>query len=150
MTSDQPVPASEIVLYQTDDGQTRIDVRLAGETVWLSQGQMVELFQSSKANVSEHVKHVFEEGELEEEATVRKFRTVRQEGDREVIREVSYYNLDVIISVGYRVRSLRGTQFRRWALTILKEYLTKGFAMNDALLKQAGGGSYWRELLERI
>ena len=111
---------------------------------------MIDLFQSSKANVSEHVKHVFEEGELEEEPTVRKFRTVRQEGDRQVVREVTHYNLDVVISVGYRVKSLRGTQFRRWALAILKEYLVKGFAMNDPLLKQAGGGHYWRELLERI
>ena len=150
MSSQAPLPDSELVLYQTDDGQTRIDVRMADETVWLSQAQMVDLFQSSKANVSEHVKHVFEEGELDEASTVRRFRTVRQEGDREVVRALTYYNLDVIISVGYRVKSLRGTQFRRWALAVLKEYLTKGFAMNDALLKQAGGGSYWRELLERI
>ena len=146
----EEAPRTEIVLYQTDDGQTQIDVRMVDETVWLSQAQMVELFQSSKANISEHVANVFAEGELGEESTVRDFRTVRQEGSRQVTRQVTYYNLDVIISVGYRVKSLRGTQFRRWALGVLKEYLTKGFAMNDPLLKQAGGGSYWRELLERI
>jgi hypothetical protein len=148
--SDEILPSTAIVFYQTEDGQTRIDVRMADETVWLSQAQMVELFQSSKANVSEHIRHVFDEGELEAESTVRKFRTVRAEGEREVARDVVYYNLDVIISVGYRVKSLRGTQFRRWALGVLKEYVIKGFAMNDALLKQAGGGAYWRELLERI
>jgi len=137
-------------MYQTDDGHTRIDVRMADETVWLSQAQMVELFQSSKANISEHIANVFAEGELEEASTVRDFRTVQQEGDRQVTRQITYYNLDVIISVGYRVKSLRGTQFRRWALAILKEYLVKGFAMNDPLLKRAGGGTYWRELLERI
>jgi hypothetical protein len=141
------MPSSEIVLYQTEDGQTRIDVRMVDETVWLSQAHMVELFQSSKANVSEHVKHVFEEGELEQESVVRRFRTTAADGKT---YQVTYYNLDVIISVGYRVKSLRGTQFRRWALGVLKEYLTKGFAMNDPLLKAAGGGSYWRELLDRI
>jgi len=128
-------PRTEIVLFQTPDGQTRIDVRMVDETVWLSQAQMVELFQSSKANVSEHINHIFEEGELEEAATVRKFRTVQNEAGRRVSRDVTYYNLDVIISVGYRVRSLRGTQFRRWALAVLREYLVKGFAMNDNLLK---------------
>ncbi|MCL2466109.1 MAG: virulence RhuM family protein [Micrococcales bacterium] len=140
-------PPSQIVWYQTDDGRTRVDVRMVDETVWLSQAQMVELFQSSKANVSEHIKHVFDEGELEEEAVVRKFRTTASDGKT---YQVTHYNLDVIISVGYRVKSLRGTQFRRWALGVLKEYLTKGFAMNDPLLKEAGGGSYWRELLDRI
>ena len=148
--TDEAVPRTEIVLYQTEDGQTRIDVRMADETVWLTQAQMVELFQSSKANVSEHIKHVYEEGELDESSTVRKFRTVQDEGNRQVSREVAYYNLDVIISVGYRVKSLRGTQFRQWALGVLREYLVKGFSMNDALLKQAGGGAYWRELLDRI
>jgi len=150
MIQSADAPHTDIVLYQTDDGQTRIQVRMVDETVWLSQAQMVELFQSSKANVSEHINHVFEEGELDERATVRKFRTVQEEGDRQVTREVIYYNLDVIISVGYRVKSLRGTQFRRWALSVLREYLVKGFAMNDELLKQAGGGTYWRELLSRI
>ena len=140
-------PSSEIVLYQTDDGQTRIDVRMEDETVWLSQGQMVELFRSSKANVSEHIRHVFDEGELEEGSVVRRFRTTAADGKS---YQVTYYNLDVVISVGYRVKSLRGTQFRQWALGVLKEYLTKGFALNDPLLKAAGGGSYWRELLERI
>jgi len=147
---DIEVPRTEIVLYQTDDGQTRIQVRMVDETVWLSQAQMVELFQSSKANVSEHIAHVFEEGELDEQSTVRVFRTVQDEGGRKVSRDVVHYNLDVIISVGYRVKSLRGTQFRRWALGVLREYLVKGFAMNDELLKQAGGGTYWRELLSRI
>ncbi len=140
-------PDTEIILYQTEDGRTRIEVRANQETVWLSQTQMVELFQSSKANISEHIKHVFDEGELVEEAVVRKFRTTAADGKT---YQVTYYNLDVIISVGYRVRSLRGTQFRQWALAVLKEYLVKGFAMHDEVLKQAGGGSYWRELLSRI
>ena len=150
MNKANEAPPTEMVLYQSEDGQTRIDVRMVDETVWLSQAQMVDLFQSSKSNVSEHIRHVYEEGELEESATVRNFRTVQVEGSREVTRHVAHYNLDVIISVGYRVKSLRGTQFRQWALSILKEYLTKGFAMNDQLLKQVGGGSYWKELLDRI
>ncbi len=132
---------SEIVIYQTDDGQTKIDVRMENESVWLTQGQMVELFQSSKPNISEHIQHIFEDGELTEDAVVRKFRTTAADGKA---YQVTYYNLDVIISVGYRVKSLRGTQFRRWALAVLKEYLIKGFTMNDEALKQAGGGSYWR------
>lgn len=143
--------AGEFVMFRTDNGSTRIEVRLIDETVWLTQAQMVELFQTSKANVSEHIKNVFEEGELpRSEATVRKFRTVQLEGSREVSREREHYNLDVIISVGYRVRSLRGTQFRQWALGVLREYLIKGFAMDDERLKEGGGGAYWRELLERI
>lgn len=143
--------AGELVMFRTDDGATRIEVRLVDETVWLTQAQMVELFQSSKANVSEHIRNVFAEGELpRSEATVRKFRTVQLEGSREVSREREHYNLDVIISVGYRVRSLRGTQFRQWALGVLREYLIKGFAMDDERLKEGGGGTYWRELLERI
>lgn len=137
----------EVVLYQASDGSTRLDVRLEGETVWLSQAQMVALFQSSKANVSEHIKHVFEEGELQEVAVVRDFRTAAADGKK---YRVKHYNLDVIISVGYRVKSLRGTQFRRWALDVLREYLVKGFSMNDELLKSAAGGGYWRELLGRI
>ena len=144
------VPNSEIVLYQTDDGQTRIDVRMSGETVWLSLDQMATLFQRDKSTVSRHITNVFSEGELDRRGTVADFATVQIEGTRQVSRQMTHYNLDVIISVGYRVKSLRGTQFRRWALAVLKEYLTKGFAMNDALLKQAGGGNYWRELLERI
>ena len=141
---------SEIIIYQTDDGQTKIDVRMEEETVWLSQAQMAELFQTTKQNVSLHINNAFAEGELEPSATVKEYLTVQNEGGRGVSRNIKYYNLDVIISVGYRVKSLRGTQFRRWALEVLKEYLKKGFAMNDDLLKKAGGGSYWHELLERI
>jgi len=148
MTRD--LPQSEIVVYQADDGQTRIDVRMVDETVWLSLDQMAELFQRDKSTISRHIANVFIEGELERRGTVADFATVQAEGNRRVTRQVTYYNLDVIISVGYRVKSLRGTQFRRWALGVLKDYLTKGFAMNDPLLKQVGGGAYWRELLERI
>ncbi len=137
----------DVVLFQAPDGSAKLEVRLQDETVWLSQAQMVELFQSSKASVSEHIKHVFEEGELDETAVVREFRTTAADGKNYRVR---HYNLDVIISVGYRVRSLRGTQFRRWATEVLREYLVKGFAMNDELLKSAGGGDYWRELLDRI
>ncbi|OFK31830.1 cell filamentation protein Fic [Corynebacterium sp. HMSC064E08] len=139
--------AGELVMLRTDDGATRIEVRLVDETVWLTQTQMVELFQSSKANVSEHIRNVFAEGELEEDSVVRKFRTTAADGKN---YQVKHYNLDVIISVGYRVRSLRGTQFRQWALGVLREYLVKGFAMDDERLKEGGGGTYWRELLERI
>jgi hypothetical protein len=141
---------SEIIIYQTGDGKTRIDVRMEGETVWLSLDQMADLFQRDKSTVSRHIKNIFEEGELEAAATVAKFATVQVEGNRQVERLIEYYNLDVIISVGYRVKSLRGTQFRIWASQILKEYLVKGFAMNDALLKASGGGGYWHELLDRI
>lgn len=140
---------NEIIIYQTQDGQTKIDVRLENETVWLTQNQMAELFQTTKQNVSSHIKNIFEEGELSENSTVKDYLTVQQEGNRKVSRNISYYNLDVIISVGYRVKSLRGTQFRIWATQVLKEYMKKGFALNDDLLKQAGGG-YWKELLERI
>ena len=138
---------TEILIYQTEDGQTKVDVRIEDETVWLSQPQIVELFQSSKANVSEHIKHVFDEGELEENAVVRNFRTTAADGKK---YNMKYYNLDVIISVGYRIRSHRGTQFRIWATQRLKEYIIKGFTMNDDLLKKAGGGNYFDELLERI
>ena len=140
----------EIVIYQTDDGQTKIDVRFEDETVWLTQAQLVGLYQSSKANISEHIKHIFEEGELDEGATVRKFRTVQIEGSREVGREQVFYNLDMIISLGYRVKSILATRFRRWATELLKEYLKKGFLLNDQRLKEAGGGNYWYELLDRI
>lgn len=141
---------NNIIIYQTNDGRTKIDVKIEDETVWLTQAQMVELFQSSKSNISEHISHIFEEKELSETSTVRKFRTVQKEGSRDVARMVDYYNLDVIISVGYRVKSLRGTQFRIWATQILKEYMIKGFAMDDDRLKNLGGGGYWYELLERI
>lgn len=139
---------SELLLYQTEDGALKIQVRLENETVWLTQADMVELFQSSKSNISEHIKHIFEEGELKLDSTVRNFRTVRLEGNRQVERDIEHYNLDVIISVGYRVKSFRGTQFRIWATERLREYLIKGFTMNDDLLKQGGG--YFEELLERI
>jgi hypothetical protein len=139
---------SEILIYQTEDGGTKIQVQLTEDTVWLSQSDMMELFQSSKSNISEHIKHIFEEGELKPESTVRKFRTVRLEGSRQVERQIDFFNLDVIISVGYRVKSPRGTQFRMWATERLREYLIKGFTMNDDLLKQGGG--YFDELLDRI
>ncbi|NLN77133.1 MAG: virulence RhuM family protein [Armatimonadetes bacterium] len=145
-----PNNPNEFVIYQTEDGLTRVRVMFEGETVWLTQAQMVDLFQSSKANISEHIKRVFEEGELDAAATVRKFRTVQMEGSRQVERLIDHYNLDVIISVGYRVKSLRGTQFRIWATQRLREYIVKGFAMDDERLKQAGGGDYFDELLERI
>ena len=141
---------TELIIYQTEDGQTKIDVHMENETVWLSLDQMADLFQRDKSTISRHIKNVFADGELLEEATVANFATVQMEGDREITRNITYYNLDVIISVGYRVKSLRGTQFRIWANSVLKEYLIKGFAMNDDLLKQSGGGSYFDELLERI
>ena len=141
---------NEIIIYQTQDGQTKIDVRIENETVWLTQNQMGELFQTTKQNISLHIKNIFEEGELSEDSTVKDYLTVQNEGSRKGSRNVTLYNLDVIISVGYRVKSLRGTQFRIWATQVLKEYLKKGFALNDDLLKQVGGGGYWKELLERI
>ena len=140
----------DILLYQSEDGQSRIEVRLIGQTLWLTQNQMAELFQTSKQNVSQHLKAVYASGELQPEATVKKFLTVRQEATRQVSRELEHYNLDAIISVGYRVNSLRGTQFRIWATQRLREYLVKGFAMDDKRLKEAAGGSYFDELLERI
>lgn len=142
---------SEILLYQTEDGQTKIEVRLNEETVWLTLNQLVELFQKAKSTISEHIKNIFAEGELHEvEATVRKFRTVQTEGDRQIERELEYYNLDVIISVGYRVKSHRGTQFRIWATQRLKEYIVKGFTLDDERLKRAGQMNYFDELLNRI
>lgn len=141
---------TEIIMYRSEDGTTKIDVRMEDETVWLSLNQMAELFQRDKSVISRHIKNIFTEGELEETATVANYATVQNEGTRSVERSVSYYNLDVIISVGYRVKSLRGTQFRIWATERLREYLVKGFTMNDDLLKKAGGGNYWKELLERI
>lgn len=140
----------EIIIYQTNDGKNKIDVKLEGETVWLTQVQLVELYQSSKSNVSEHIKHIYEEGELEKSSTVRNFRTVQKEGNRKVSRNVEYYNLDMIISLGYRIKSSIATQFRIWATKRLKEYIIKGFTMDDERLKQNGGGNYWKELLDRI
>ena len=150
MSSQKDMPKGEILLYQTEDGSTRIDVRLQDETLWLTQMQMAELFQKDKRTISEHIANVYEEGELPQEATVRNFRTVQKEGSREVERDLASYNLDVAISVGYRVKSIRGTQFRIWATQRLKEYLIKGFALDDERLKKAGGGNYFDELLARI
>ncbi len=146
----EPGSQGELVIYQTDDGTTRINVRFVDETVWLTQQQMADLFQTSRTNVIEHIRHIYEEGELEETSTCRNFRQVRTEGKRLVNRELPYYNLDMIISVGYRVKSKIATHFRRWATQRLKEYLVKGFTMDDARLKQLGGGDYWKELLDRI
>lgn len=141
---------NQIIIYQSEDGETRIDVTFTGETVWLSQQQMADLYQSSRSNVVEHIKHIYEDGELDEESTCRKFRQVRQEGSREVTREIPFYNLDMIISLGYRIKSMIATHFRRWATERLKEYIIKGFTMDDERLKGNGGGGYWRELLDRI
>ena len=140
----------EVIIYQTDDGLSKIEVNLKNETVWLSLDQMAELFQRDKSTVSRHINNIFKEGELKREATVANFATVQLEGDRTVKRNIEYYNLDVIISVGYRVKSIRGTQFRIWANSVLKEYIIKGFAMDDDRLKGNAGGNYWKELLDRI
>ena len=137
--SDSKMDENKIVIYQTEDGQTQIDVRLENETVWLTQAQMVELFQTTKQNVSLHVGNVFKEGELEQEATVKEYLTVQNEGNRKVTRKVKYYNLDVIISVGYRVKSKRGTAFRIWARKIIKDYLVKGYAVNERIRKEQIG-----------
>ncbi|MCD7725724.1 MAG: virulence RhuM family protein [Clostridiales bacterium] len=141
---------SDIIIYTTEDGLTKIDTTFDGDTVWLSIDQMAELFQRDKSTISRHIKNIFSEGELQQSATVANFATVQNEGDRQVKRQIAYYNLDVIISVGYRVKSIRGTQFRIWATGILKEYMRKGFALDDARLKELGGGGYFKELLERI
>ena len=140
----------EIILYQTADGTSKIEVTLQNETVWLTLDQMAELFQRNKSTISRHVKNILECGELDENSTVAFFATVQNEGGRNVERQIAFYNLDMIISVGYRVNSYRGVQFRMWATNVLKEYLIKGFAMNDELLKRAGGGNYFDELLTRI
>lgn len=137
----------EIIIYQTDDGSTHIDVKMEDETVWLTQSQLVQLYQTSKSNVSEHIKHIFEEGELDENEVVRKFRTTAADGKS---YNTTYYNLDMIISLGYRIKSSIATNFRRWATERLKEYMIKGFTMDDERLKQLGGGNYWKELLDRI
>ncbi|MBR1443177.1 MAG: virulence RhuM family protein [Firmicutes bacterium] len=137
----------EIVIYQTEDGLTKIDVNMQNETVWLSLDQMADLFQKNKSTISRHIKNIFNEGELNQNSVVANFATTASDGKK---YQVAYYNLDVIISVGYRVKSLRGTQFRIWALNVLKEYIIKGFAMDDERLKGNGGGNYWKELLERI
>jgi len=138
---------SEIIIYQTEDGKTKIDVMIENETVWLNQAQMVELFQTSKQNVSLHIKNIFKEGELEEDSVVKEYLTTADDGKS---YKTKHYNLDVIISLGYRVKSHRGTQFRIWATQRLREYIVKGFTMNDDLLKKSGGGNYFDELLQRI
>ncbi len=142
--------SSEILLYQNQDGNIKIDVRLENETVWLTQAQLCELFQRSKATISEHIKNVFEEGEIDAVATVRKFRTVQTEGSRMVERDLEHYNLDVIISVGYRAKSVQGTQFRIWATQRLKEYIIKGFTLNDDRFKSGSSMNYFNELQDRI
>lgn len=137
----------EIIIFKTPDGKTDIDVKVEQETVWLTQSQMVDLFQSSKSNISEHISHIFQENELIEDSVVRNFRTTAADGKS---YNTKHYNLEVIISVGYRVKSNIGTQFRIWATQVLKEYMVKGFSMNDRALKQGAGGHYWQELLARI
>ena len=139
-----------IILFQTQGGETKIEVRLANESVWLTADQMAELFQRNKSTISRHIKNIYESVELEQNRTVAFFATVQNEGDRKVERNIAYYNLDMIISVGYRVNSHRGVQFRQWATQVLKEYMIKGFALNDDLLKNAGQGNYFDELLARI
>jgi len=140
----------EILIYQSDDGLTNIEVKVQEETVWLTQQQMADLFQTSRTNVVEHIKNIYDESELDKESTCRNFRQVRKEGNREVAREIPFYNLDMIISLGYRVKSSIAINFRRWATGRLKEYMIKGFAMDDGRLKELGGGGYFKELLERI
>ena len=140
----------EILIYQTDDGQTNIEVKIEDDTVGLTQQQMSELFQTSRTNVVEHIKHIYEEGELDEISTCRNFRQVRKEGNREVTRQILHYNLDMIISLGYRIKSVIATRFRQWATKRLKEYMIKGFTIDDERLKGNGGGNYWKELLDRI
>jgi hypothetical protein len=142
---------SQLLIYTSPDGKTRIDVRLEGETVWLSQTQMADLFQTSKQNISHHVRSIFEEKELQQSSTVKRYLTVQSEGTRTVQRTIDLYNLDVIISVGYRVRSHRGTQFRIWATRRLREYIIKGFTLDDERLKDGGTrNDYFDELIERV
>ena len=148
-----PQDSGNIIIYQSEDGKTHIEVRVEQDTVWLTQSQLSELYQTSKSNVSEHIKHIFEEGELDSNMVVRKFRITTQHGaiaGKTQSHEVSFYNLDMIISLGYRIRSIIATHFRRWATERLKEYIIKGFTMDDERLKQLGGGGYWKELLDRI
>ena len=142
--------SSEIIIYQAEDGLTKIETTFDGDTVWLSLEQMAELFQRDKSTISRHIKNIYDERELVRESTVAKFATVQKEGNRQVERAIEYYNLDVIISVGYRVKSIQGTRFRQWATERLKEYITKGFTMDDDRLKGNAVGNYWKELLDRI
>ena len=138
---------NKVIIYTANDGKTKIDVKLEEETLWLTQAQMCELYQTSKSNVSEHIKHIFEEEELNKESVVRNFRTTAADGKEYL---VSHYNLDMVIALGYRVRTIIATKFRQWATERLKEYIVKGFTLDDERLKKLGGGSYWKELLERI
>lgn len=138
---------NKVIIYTAGDGQTKIDVKLEDETLWLTQAQMCELYQTSKSNISEHIKHIFEEGELQEDSVIRKFRTTAADGKSYL---TTFYNLDMIIALGYRVRSIIATRFRQWATLRLKEYIVKGFTLDDERLKKLGGGGYWKELLERI
>jgi toxin-antitoxin system, toxin component, fic family len=140
----------EIVIYTADDGNTKIDVNFIDETVWLSQQQMAELFKTSRTNIVEHIGNIYDEGELDKISTCRDFRQVRKEGNRNVSRDIPFYNLDMIISLGYRIKSKIATDFRKWATERLKEYIIKGFTMDDERLKNLGGGSYWKDLLDRI
>ena len=141
---------SKMIIYTTEDGLVKIETTFNDETVWLSLDQMSSLFQRDKSTISRHIKNIYKEGELVREATVANFATVQNEGDRQVERNIEYYNLDVIISVGYRVKSKRGVQFRIWATNLIKEYMKKGFVLDDDRLKELGGGGYFKELLERI
>jgi hypothetical protein len=145
-----PDQSSEILLYQTEDGRTKLEVRFSGETVWLTLNQLADLFQRDKSVISKHIRNIFDEGELRPDSTVANYATVQKEGGRAVSRNIEYYNLDVIISVGYRVSSHSGTQFRIWATQRLREYIVKGFTLDDERLKRLGGGNYFDELLARI
>lgn len=141
---------NQIIIYQSEDGETRIDVKFTGDTIWLSQQQMADLYQTSRPNIVQHIRNIYEDGELDEPSTCKNFLQVRTEGARQVTREIPFYNLDMIISLGYRIRSVIATHFRRWATERLKEYIIKGFTIDDERLKGNGGGAYWRELLDRI
>jgi hypothetical protein len=141
---------NEIIIYTGDDGQPVIDVRIDGETVWLTQVQLSELFDTTRQNISLHIQNIFEEGELSQEATIKEYLIVQKEGNREVSRDIEHYNLDMIISLGYRIKSQIATHFRQWATARLREYIIKGFTMDDERLKGNGGGNYWKELLDRI
>ena len=150
MSKIEKIKNNEIIIFKTEDEKISVDVRFEDETVWLTQQQMAELFQTSRTNVVEHIKHIYEEEELNEMATCRKFRQVQREGNRDVTRDLPFYSLDLIISLGYRIKSRIATRFRMWATERLKEYIIKGFTMDDERMKNLGGGSYWYELLNRI
>jgi hypothetical protein len=145
-----PEGTGQLVLYRTKDGRTRISCRFEGDSAWLTQAAIADLFQTTPQNITLHIRAIYEEGELREDATCKEYLQVRQEGGRQVSRRLKHYNLNVILAVGYRVRSPRGTEFRQWATAQLEQYLVKGFAMDDERLKQAGGGGYFDELLARI